>query len=333
MPSKSFMIEEVLPGLFRLEVPLPRNPLKSINSYVVRGEDRHLIIDTGMNIKECLTTIVEALKILKIDLSKTDFFITHLHADHIGLVGKLASENSKIYLSDVEIPIVKSVLENSEDYWSSILKFFEMNGFPKSEAEKALREHPAKKYYASDRVELTPISDGDTIEIGNYTFIALLTPGHSPGHMCLYEQDKKILFSGDHILFDITPNITWWREMENPLKTYLESLERVYSLEVNLVLPGHRSIWKDHRKRIDELKIHHRNRLNEIIQALKDGEKTAWDIASQISWDIDFKTWDDFPITQKWFAVGETIAHLIYLERFGKVKKVEKNGKILYSIN
>ena len=66
--------------------------------------------------------------------------------------------------------------------------------------------------------------------------------------MCFYEEENKILISGDHILFDITPNITRWPELDNSLKVYLASLEKVKDLDVNLVLPGHRNMMSDHRK-------------------------------------------------------------------------------------
>jgi len=77
------------------------------------------------------------------------------------------------------------------------------------------------------------------IDIGRYSFRCIETPGHSPAHFCLYEAKNKILVSGDHILFDITPNITFWPQLDNSLKSYLDSLDKVYNLDVNLVLPGH----------------------------------------------------------------------------------------------
>jgi glyoxylase-like metal-dependent hydrolase (beta-lactamase superfamily II) len=83
------MIEEVLPALFRIEIPLPGSPLKSINSYVIRALDRTLIVDTGLNRKECLEAMQAGLRELGVDLKETDFFITHMHADHFGLVGRL----------------------------------------------------------------------------------------------------------------------------------------------------------------------------------------------------------------------------------------------------
>ncbi len=82
-----------------------------------------------------------------------------------------------------------------------------------------------------------------------------------------------------------------------------------------------RTIWNDHRKRIEELHGHHQVRLNEILFTLEEGEKTAWEIAQQVTWDVDYKAWELFPPSQKWFAMGEVIAHITYLERNEMIKQ------------
>jgi glyoxylase-like metal-dependent hydrolase (beta-lactamase superfamily II) len=91
------MLEEIIPDLFRIKIPLPDSPLKYLNSYVVRDAQKSLIIDTGLNRKECLAAMQEGLRELDIDLKRTDFFITHLHADHFGLIAKLITDSSLIF--------------------------------------------------------------------------------------------------------------------------------------------------------------------------------------------------------------------------------------------
>ncbi len=68
------MTEMMLPNLYRIEIPLPKNPLKALNSYLIKGDGRFLIIDTGMNREECQEAMFTALEELKVDLKKTDFF-------------------------------------------------------------------------------------------------------------------------------------------------------------------------------------------------------------------------------------------------------------------
>jgi hypothetical protein len=146
------------------------------------------------------------------------------------------------------------------------------------------------------------------------------------------EASKKILVAGDHILFDITPNIAYWPEMEDTLGEYLASLEKVKALDVELVLTGHRRLVHDLHRRIRELQEHHRARLQEVLVALGDGEKDILQIAPHISWDITAKTWEEFPPPQKWFAFGEIMAHVKYLEARGKVRCRSRNGIIKYAL-
>jgi len=326
------MIEQIFPDLFRIEIPLPNSPLKSINSYLIKGPERSLIIDTGMNREECLKPMLSSLEELKVDLNRTDFFITHLHADHLGQVGKLSTENSKIYFNELEASVITAERERAEERFENFFNFYVSNGFPAEELKKAFANHPGQRFSPKRPLVFSVLRDGDTIDVGDYTFRCIETPGHSPGHMCLYEADKKILMSGDHILFDITPNITCWPELENSLKAYLSSLEKVKDLDVNLVLPGHRNRWDQHQGRITELLEHHKDRLDEVLTALEDGDKNAWGIAPYITWDINVSSWEMFPSVQKWFALGETLAHIHYLEAEGSIHKKTENNKVLYSL-
>ena len=326
------MIEEILPDFYRIEIPLPRSPLKFLNSYLIKGQRRFLVIDTGMNRQECRHTMLTNLEKLKVNLQKTDFLITHLHADHIGLVGNLASEMSRVYFSKLEAEIVNADIRKLEKRSQRMNTFFFSHGFPADELEEAIHNHPGYKYIPKREIDFCILKEEDVIDIGDFSLRCIETPGHSPGHLCLYEKNKKILISGDHILFDITPNITCWPELGNALKRYLSSLEKVYDLDVDLVLPGHRSILDDHRGRIIELREHHQNRLDEALTALEGGEKNAWEIAPWISWDMDYSAWELFPAVQKWFAFGETIAHLDYLEADRKIAKKVVHGEISYTL-
>lgn len=325
-------MEKILPNFYRMEIPLPDNPLGSLNSYVIVGGGRNLIIDTGMNREACKKKIVEELENPNIDLNNSDFFITHLHADHLGLVGILASDNSKIYFNEIEASYFHADDEEVSNAFREMFSYYGKNGFPQGGIEKILERHPGFRYSPGEELDFIPLKGKDKLEVGDYCFECIETPGHSPGHMCLYERKKKILISGDHVLFDITPNITWWPVMDDPLGEYLKSLEKISELDVELVLPGHRSIQSNLRQRIRELQKHHDNRLDEILSVLEEGgEKNAWDIAPKITWDIDFDSWQGLPIAHKWFATGETIAHLIYLEGRGKIRKKISNGEISYS--
>ena len=320
------MVEELLPDLFRIEIPLPNSPLKYLNSYVIRSPERNLVIDTGLNRKECLEAMQNGLGELKVDLGKTDFFITHLHADHFGLVSKLVTDTGKVFFNRPDSEIIESW-----DGWDPMVEYAGRNGFPENELRNALKSHPGFKFHSQWVPELSILTDDDAIRVGEYHFRCIETPGHTEGHTCLYEAEKKIFICGDHILIDITPNIQCWSDRENPLKNYLTSLEKVRELDVNLVLPGHRRVFKNHGKRIDELKKHHYRRIEEVLTILKNESKNAYQVAAEMSWDINCDSWEQFPLAQKWFATGEAIAHLRYLEEDRSIFRKKGGGEILFS--
>ncbi|MBI4266933.1 MAG: MBL fold metallo-hydrolase [Chloroflexi bacterium] len=323
------MIDEILPNLYRIEVILPRSPLHALNSYLVKGPERFLIIDTGMNREECLSTMSSALAKLEVDLEKTDFFITHLHSDHLGLVGTLATDTSTVYFDELEAGMVNAEMQESR--WQQMSEIYLAHGFPEAELKTATDSHPGRRYGVKRHIDFRILHEGDTIEIGDYSFRSVKTPGHSPGHTCLFENKTKTLIAGDHILADITPNITHWPEMADSLGQYLLSLDKVYALEVKLVLPGHHSFMSDHRERIRQLRAHHQARLNETLAALADGVKTAYEVAPHLTWEIECDSWAQFPAQQKWFAVGETLAHLLHLEARQKVRGESRDHQVVFS--
>ena len=321
------MCEEVLPDLFRLKIPLPESPLKYLNSYIIRDSDRSLIIDTGLNRTECLEVMQAGLRHLGIDLAKSDIFITHLHADHFGLVAKLATDSTNVLFSRPE----KELMESWEGF-EAMIEYAGQNGFPENELRAALDKHPGAKYGSEWIPDLKVLEDGDRVHVGEYHFQCVATPGHTMGHICLYEPDKNLLVSGDHILIDITPNIQCWSDVQNPLKHYLSSLDKTAGLQVDLVLPGHRRLITDHLARIEELKNHHANRLAEVLTILDGAPMTAFGVAARMTWDLRCDDWNDFPVAQRWFATGEAISHLRLLEEEGKVGRKVNDKLTLYSL-
>jgi len=325
------MIEEIVSNIYKIEIPLPNNPLKFINSYLIKAPKRNLIIDTGMNREECLNVMTAGLRKLEVDLTETDFFITHFHVDHFGLVSELLSNNSIIYFNRPEADRLEKIRFGT--VWADMINFTRLNGFPENELQELLHSDPAHKdFRLRINMPFKFLGDEDTLNVGDYLFKCVETPGHSKGHMCLYESNKKIFFAGDHILSDITPNILLMSNEENPLKDYMASLDKVYPLDIELVLPGHGSIFKNCKERINGLKQHHQKRTDEVTSILKKGSKDAYQVASQMSWDIPYDSWDLYPALQKWFAIGEAMAHLKYLEDMDVILKEIREQKIIYSL-
>lgn len=325
------MVELVykVPEIYRIFIPLPKNPLKSLNCYVIKSKNRNLLIDTGFNRIECLEALREGIKKLELDMEKTDVFLSHLHSDHCGLINKIATEKSKIYMSKIDYDYLYKNLEGSN--WGKIEKKFLEEGFPKEISEELKKSNQAK-IFAPDKIfKALLIEDRDVLKLGEIELKSILTSGHTPGHLCLYMEKEKILFSGDHILFDITPNITFWLGVEDSLKEYTDSLKKIRELKIFKTFPGHRKGENSPYERIEEILEHHKLRLEDTMKVIESEEKlSAYEVASRMKWNMRSKKWSEFPNNQKWFAVGETIAHLDYLINRNKIKKSRNKEKDIY---
>lgn len=314
------MIQQITSNIYEIKVRLAGNPLRDLNSYVILSDDRNLLIDTGFNTEECLADLQAGIAELGLDMTKTDLFITHLHSDHCGLVSKIVTPETNVYMGSVDKGVLVNSLTNSAAHWHYYTSRFLEEGYPPDMLREAASSNAAKRFTDTRLVDFIEVSEGSEIRVGDMVFTCIDTPGHSPGHLCLYNKEQGILFLGDHVLFDITPNISIWYMLENPLKKYLESLDKIYNYDVKLPLPAHRSPGASLKTRIDELKKHHKIRLDEARKIVEDNPGIkGYDVAARMTWSIRAKDWDDFPPPQKWFAVGEALSHLDYLVADGSL--------------
>lgn len=319
------MTEQVYHNIWRIGVELPGNPLRELNSYLLKGEDSWLLIDTGFRKEACRTALSEGLSELHVDLEKTDVLLTHLHSDHSGLAAEFAGKHRKIYLSRTDLRYLAMNIAN-KTVAERNARFLE-EGFPPELLEENQRTNPAmaERLQALDD-RFTPIDDGQEIRIGEYRLKTVVVPGHTPGNSMFWMPEQEIMFTGDHILFDITPNITAWSWVEDSLGDYLENLLRVRNYPVRLALPGHRKSG-DYKERIRVLLDHHERRLSETERIVKQNPGLcAYDIAGKMTWKIRSAGWEDFPLAQKWFAVGECMSHLNYLLKRNRVERRMEGG-------
>lgn len=317
------------PEIYQLQIPLPNNPLKNLNSYVVKTVDGNLIVDTGFNQTECFAALAMYLHVLNIDMNKTTIFLTHLHLDHVGLTDKIRSEETRVMMGAEDYDYFGKMLAGN--IWDDFGKRFFEEGFPpiSGHGQEEIKEaiiHTPKNIFAA-----TPIRDGESFFIGHYEFECVLMPGHTPGNTCLYLKNEKIMFLGDHVLFDITPSIIFWPNVKDSLNDYLKSLEKLKTYDIGLALPGHRKNEIDVYDRIEQLRKHHLERIETIYSLIVEKEKqNAYQIASQLEWFMRGKNWDQFPNQQKVFAVGETISHLDYLLECDRIDKYKEYGIFVY---
>jgi glyoxylase-like metal-dependent hydrolase (beta-lactamase superfamily II) len=162
--------------------------------------------------------------------------------------------------------------------------------------------------------------DGGDVDLPGWSLRTIWTPGHSPGHVCFYSADRRLLISGDHVLPRITPNISAnTQQVPNPLGDYLESLLKVQNLGTDEVLPAHEYRFSDLEGRLEEIITHHAGRLEEIEQVIATlPGSTAWDITVRLHWS---RPWDDIEPFMQRQANGETLAHCILLELHERIRR------------
>lgn len=308
------MVEEVARGIYRIGVVLPNNPLKELNSYYIRGEGSSLLIDTGFRCPECQEALEAGLAELGADRAHMDVLATHVHSDHSGMADLFVGKDRCIYMSGIDLAHERQVL-NGEIY-SQLRERYIKEGFAAGEVDYIQTHNPARMMSLPEVTDaFQGVEDGQVLTVGEYRLQAILVPGHTPGDLMLWAEEQGIMFTGDHVLFDITPNITSWTGMRDALGSYLENLERVREYPVRLALPGHRHTG-DYRARVEAIQRHHAARLADALRIVEAAPGlTAYEIAGRMSWNIRARSWDEFPLVQKWFAVGECISHLDHLRR------------------
>ena len=221
------MTAKEIPGIHRLKIPIPETSLQYVNVYLVKGSNGYLLVDTGWDNSTAFDSLKRQLDEIGIafkDISK--ILVTHIHPDHYGLVGRLKQlSGAEFALSDQEQKMIDARYINMDDLLRRTTDLLQMNGVPARELPGLQKASlPVAKYVAPTYPDVV-LHDGKTYSNGVFNFQVVWTPGHSQGHICLYEPTRKILLSGDHILPTISPNIGLHPQSgENPLGDFIDSL-------------------------------------------------------------------------------------------------------------
>lgn len=326
---------EIIPGIYQFKLPLPIPNAPDVNVYLIQGDRGWLLVDVGWDTKEAFGALDKQLKEIGLDFKDiAQIVVTHIHPDHYGLAGKVKQlSQAQLALHQIEKDLIETRYIEVDHLLQEVADWLRANGTPEDELPGLQRASMGVIEYVTPTLSELTVSGGEVISTGLFNFEVLWTPGHSPGHISLYEREKRILLSGDHILPMTTPNVGIHPQSgSSPLDDYLNSLTKLKELDVDLVLPAHEYPFRELRQRIEELFQHHRERDAAIVDVIRDKPKTAYQTATEIPWlaDSGGATWQSLSPLNKRLAVGETLSHLESLRGKGEVHKTDQENVFFY---
>lgn len=313
---------QVAPGVFRITVPIPF-VLGSVNLYLVETAGGFLLIDTGIATGEAFRATREGLDHLGIGFDRiSTIVVTHFHADHAGQAARLqALCHAPVLMSAADAGYLADFTANGPPLGAE--QFFHSHGAPGPVVQAFRSVLPELGRLVAPFTVSRTVGTGDRIGAGR-ELVGLLTPGHTPGHLCLALPGEGLLFAGDHVLAGITPHIGVYSVTDtNPLRNYLDSLDAVLAAGPRRIFPAHGPIIEDPPVRVAELLAHHRRRLDHVASAAGNGGSTAWDVARHVFG-------EDLDLLQSWLAFFESLAHLEYLVADGALCRAAEGGRVVY---
>ena len=329
--AASSTLDNVAPGVLRINSPLPFRGLKQVNLWLLRDGDGWTMIDCGFGSDEVRAQLEAAWSGALGGLPVTRLLVTHFHPDHMGNCAWLAQRWSlRPWMTTPEWMAAQLAYKDmfTDDIESSSA-FFVRHGLPEDQIRIYRESFLLYSACVGMPGSYLTLTDGQSLNIGGRSWRVIVGGGHSPALAGFYCAELGVYIAGDQILPKITPNISvvHWEPFGDPLRLYLDSLERLRGIVPDdvLVLPSHREPFRGLHGRIAELEAHHQSRLD-FIRALVDdrGSLTAAECMKALfGFVLDGQ--------QIYFAMGEALAHLNRLVACGDIEAVEDaNGNCVY---
>ena len=308
-------LTEMAAGVFELRLPIPFED-GLVNVFLFTDGKHTDLLDCGMNADESLAAIKRALEHLGSRRLRR-LVVTHIHPDHYGAAGIFAGPGlADLYIHRLEVPLVHPRYVELEHLVEEVRNYLLVNGVPAEEADALSNSQRALSEVVKTAEPSVQLDGAEHIEMGRHSLRVEWTPGHSPGHICLYAATEGLLFAGDHILPELSPNIGLHpQSTPDPLHDYLDGLMRMAAHQPKVVLPAHGRPFSDAPRRVEALVSHHQRRLDQIVEILgRNEEKTGWQLALDLWGPRD-------NLYEKRLALQEGLAHLQALAVEGRVIK------------
>lgn len=319
-PGEKFSVCE---GIDWIRMPLPF-ALNHVNCWLLGEPGSQVLIDTGVNDQN---TIANWQGLFHGNGHWPEhLLVTHFHPDHMGLAGWFSEKVAGELLgSEIEIGTAITLYGiETEAYETLYGEWYSSNGLPQSTCD-AVRSngntYKSKVCPIPAKARWRLLADGQCVNLAGRDYRVIVGCGHAPDMIMLYREDDHVLIAADQVLPRITPNVSVMPKLDdnNPLQSFLHTLTKLEALpDDTLVLPSHGKPFRGLKQRIEYLRRHHELRLDEIWQACKQPCSAHDLFAVLFSRELDAQ--------QTSFALGETLAHLHYLEQQGRVQRLVQDS-------
>jgi len=317
-------------GIHRLALPTPFL-VGRVNCYLIEDEPLTLI-DTGPNSGKSLDELEQALARAGRAIEDIELIVlTHQHMDHIGLLEVLVRRSgAEVAALGVLAPYLSNFSHNAatdDQFAEAVMR---RHGIPEDLVTALSAVGAAFRSFGSSGRVTQPLRDGMSLALRDRTFQVLHRPGHSPSDTLFWDERRRMLIAGDHLLAHISSNplvsrpLTGAADQGRPpaLVHYLASLRATRELPAELVLPGHGAPIVDHVTLIDERLRMHQRRARKILRLLERRPLSAYEIALQM--------WGNVAVTQAYLTLSEVLGHLDVLALSGEVREVDDGGMVRF---
>lgn len=312
---------EIVPGLWRLRLPLPWPGIDHVNAWAVeRSDGGLLLVDCGSaGDPSCIRALDAALAQAKRHASEVrELVFTHAHSDHVGLAAYVTERSGATTWSHPADGHYFDVMREPERFERARAERARREGVPESRvAAFATAEEELEGALAPLRADFELV-EGAQLDSALGRWEAIETPGHAPSHVCLLQRQHGLLIAGDLLCIAFTP----WMDYgftADPLAETLGSLDCVERLDgVQLALPGHGRPLEDVRGTVAQHRASFAARLAAVRETLGARSLGGYELTCEL--------WGQEPDIDAAGHLAETLAYLLHLRRRGEVVRETTGG-------
>lgn len=315
-------MEEVRPGVWSIPIDFGHAPIRYTFCYLlIAPSGDAVVVDPGGDSELGRSQLARGLALAGVaPTSVVGVVSSHVHLDHIGMIAHAASLGGGwIAYHERDHDVVR--LYSRPDAPDVDRAWLRRCGTPDEAVERIVIDPDDYARMAELPAPTVVLAEGDRLPVPGLDVRVVETPGHTPGHICLVDEGRGLVFSGDHVLPRITSNVgmTSTGTRRGALADYYRSLERISGWDAAEVCPAHEYRFSGLASRAAELAQHQRDRSDEIARAVGDVPHTVWDIAASTTW---ARPWEGFDGVNLRAALGETAAHVEDLLTDGRLEAV-----------